>query len=81
VLFIRFSEVVILFYILIGLNCIYVSTPVGPIYCPNYFLLNLQEVYVCEYGIVKCISVYSGLYTICASIYVNVWSQTHIRLS
>jgi hypothetical protein len=45
VVLIRFSEVVIiLFYVLIGLNCIYVSTPVGPIYCPNYFLLNLQEV-------------------------------------
>jgi hypothetical protein len=49
VLLIRFSEVVIiLFYILIGLNCIYISMPVGLIYCQNYLLLNLQEVFVCE---------------------------------
>jgi hypothetical protein len=49
VLLIRFSEVVIiLFSILIGLNCIYVSTPVGLIYCPNCFVLNLQEMCVCE---------------------------------
>jgi hypothetical protein len=55
--------VIILFYILIGLNCIYTSTPVGLIYYQNYFLLNLQEVYmnVINHSIVKCISVYSGL--------------------